>query len=315
MGPEPDKDARDTAIGWHLGLRDEATADWDGFTAWLEADPAHAAAYDEVAVADAELAPVLAAMPAAPLAANDDAAPRPRWMIAGGGLAAMLIAGITLPGLIRDQRYQVVTGPGEQREIDLAGQGHIALNGSTRLTLDRRDPRFAALDTGEATFSIRHDPAKPFVLQVGDDRVEDAGTVFNVVADKAGHRVEVSEGSVIYNPQSSAVSLKAGQTLFDRADAADIVVRSKDPQAIGGWRRGRLDFQSVPIATVAADLSRTLGIRIAVAPALASRPFTGTIAIDRNPERMRARLGALLDADARPIGRGWSISARNRAAR
>ncbi|CAM3196610.1 hypothetical protein SPAN111604_09905 [Sphingomonas antarctica] len=319
MGTEPDRDALDAAIGWHLSLRDDASAGWAGFTAWLEASPAHAAAYDQVALADAELGPAVAAMPAPLRASNDDdvapAASRRRWLMAGGGLAAVLIGAVTLPGLVQNQRYQIVTGPGEQRIVDLAGQGRVALNGSTRLTLDRRDPRFAALDSGEATFTIRHDPAKPFMLAMGDDRVQDVGTVFNAVADETGHRVEVSEGSVIYNPQGSAVSLKAGQTLFDGATAGDVVLRNRDPQAIGGWRRGRLDFQGVPIATVAADLSRTLGIPIVVAPALAQQPFTGTIAVDRNPERMRVRLAALLNVDAQPAGRGWAISARARAPR
>ena len=34
------------------GLRDASPQDWETFTAWLEADPAHAAAYDIVALAD-----------------------------------------------------------------------------------------------------------------------------------------------------------------------------------------------------------------------------------------------------------------------
>ncbi|HTI31026.1 MAG TPA: FecR domain-containing protein [Sphingomonas sp.] len=315
MGPEPIMDVRDAAIGWHLRLREDATADWESFTAWLEASPAHAAAYDAVSIADAELDPVLAAMPVPPHASNDDRLPRRRWALAGGGLAAALVAAVTVPGLLQDQRYQIVTGPGEQRVVDLAGQGRVALNGATRLTLDRRDPRFAALDSGEATFTIRHDPAHPFQLRIGDDRVEDVGTVFNVVADDSGHRVEVSEGSVIYNPQGVNVPLTAGQTLFDGATASDVIVRSKDPQAIGGWRRGRLDFQAVPLATVAADVSRTLGIPITVAPVIASKPFTGTIAVDRDAAKMRVRLSALLDVEARPAGRGWALDPRTRAPR
>lgn len=296
MGSEPINGVRDTAIGWHLSLRDDATADWTGFTQWLEADPMHVAAYDEVALADTELESAIAAMPVPLGAANDDVAlptvARRHWMFAGGGLAAALVASVTLPGLLQNQRYEVTTGPGEQRVVELNGQGRAVLNGSTRLTLDRRNPRFAALDTGEATFTIRHDPAKPFMLQMGEDRIQDVGTVFNVVADDTGHRVEVSEGSVVYNPQSTAVSLTAGQTLFDGVTAADVVVSKRDPQAMGGWRRGRLDFQAVPVATVASDLSRTLGIPIAVAPALANRPFTGSIAIDRNPERMTYQVGS-----------------------
>jgi transmembrane sensor len=212
-----------------------------------------------------------------------------------------------MPRMMASDRYEVATRAGERRVVDLGGQGTVALNGSTRLTLDRGDPRYAALESGEATFTIHHDAAKPFTLQLGDDRVQDVGTVFNVVADEAGHRVEVAEGAVVYNPQGAAVSLKAGQTLFDGVAAKDVVVRRKDSQAIGGWQRGRLDYESTPIATIASDLSRNLGVPITVTPELASRPFTGTIMIDRHPARMLARLSLLLDADVQRSGRGWVL--------
>src|SRR3569832_1930383 len=40
------------AVAWHAVLsRDDA--DWDAFTAWLEADPANQQAYDTVALGDA----------------------------------------------------------------------------------------------------------------------------------------------------------------------------------------------------------------------------------------------------------------------
>lgn len=311
--------AMDAAIGWHLRLRDGDAADWEAFTAWLESDPAHAALYDEVALADGDAAVVLPGMPARPLVANDDEVAslptRRNWLAGGGALAAALIVGVVaVPQLTGSQKYDIVTKPGEQRVVALGGQGRVTLNGSTRLTLDRRDARFAALGSGEATFEIAHDAAHPFELQLGEDRVVDVGTVFNVVSDAAGHRVEVAEGSVVYNPQHEAVPLKAGQSLFDGSKTANIVVRTRDPRAIGGWRQGRLDYQGATVTTVAADLSRSLGIPITVAPAIGERSFTGTILVDRHADRMIARLSALLDADVHRSGPGWMIGAHSRAA-
>ena len=40
------------AAAWHVASSDDAI-DWDGFTAWLEADPRHRTAYDEIALTDA----------------------------------------------------------------------------------------------------------------------------------------------------------------------------------------------------------------------------------------------------------------------
>ena len=310
--------ALDAAIGWHLRLRDAGVEDWEAFTAWLEADPAHHVAYDEVALADADVGPLLDSLPSPLTPSNDDQLVsyhrRRRWLVGGGAIAAVLVAGVVIvPQMGRDQRYEIVTAPGEQRVVQLGAQGRASLNGSTRLTLDRGDARFAALEAGEATFEIKHDAAHPFELRLGQDRVVDAGTVFNVVSDASGHRVEVSEGAVVYNPRKEAVALKAGQTLFD-GTTADIVVRSRDPRAIGGWRHGRLDYRDATIAVVAADVSRSVGVPITVAAVLEQRPFTGTIMVDRNPDRMIARLAVLLDADVRHAGNGWTIDARTRAA-
>ena len=65
--------AEKEAVGWFVRQRDPAHADWPAFTAWLEADPAHAAAYDRVAIADAAMIEALAARPLA--ADRPDAAP------------------------------------------------------------------------------------------------------------------------------------------------------------------------------------------------------------------------------------------------
>ena len=45
------EDIHDQAWHWHIALSGE-DADWDGFTAWLEANPAHRSAYNEVALLD-----------------------------------------------------------------------------------------------------------------------------------------------------------------------------------------------------------------------------------------------------------------------
>ena len=48
-------DPLEAAIDWTIRLKEGSAEDWRAFTAWLEADPAHAAVYDEVSRADATL--------------------------------------------------------------------------------------------------------------------------------------------------------------------------------------------------------------------------------------------------------------------
>src|SRR6185436_8428609 len=105
--------------------------------------------------------------------------------------------------------YEVATAAGEQRSVPLGDGSVVALNGGTRLILDRRNPRFAELAAGEATFTIRHDSAAPFVVAAGEHRIHDLGTAFNMVHEGDRLVVEVIEGAVRYDPHAAAISLTA----------------------------------------------------------------------------------------------------------
>ena len=188
----------------------------------------------------------------------------------------------------------------------LDGRDRIALNGGTTLRLDRHNPRFARLDRGEAAFDIVHDAAAPFTLVIGSDRLVDVGTRFNVVHTAAGKRIDVAEGAILFNPDGEKIALAAGQSL-GRRPGARAIVSTRPVTDIGGWQHGRLSYTSVPLAEVGADLARSLGTSIAVQPAIAGRSFTGTIKIDRNEDRMFARLSQLLGVDARRGEHGWTI--------
>ena len=76
-----DEGIREQAITWAVRTGEPGFDDWETFTAWLETDPSHVRAYDEVTAAVADGAEALRPMP---LAQNDDEpglfAPRRRWL-------------------------------------------------------------------------------------------------------------------------------------------------------------------------------------------------------------------------------------------
>lgn len=306
---------RAQAIAWHVRLRDGRDDDWEEFTDWLALDPQHSLAYDAIALGDRDLDEALSlwARSTTRLANDNAQAIEPsrmhrRWILGGAAAAAAATLLLVTP-MLRPQTdyYDMATAPGEQRVISLAGRDRIALNGETRIRLDKNNPRFASLAYGEAAFTIRHDPKLPFVLHLGESRVVDVGTKFNVIRNPTGHIVEVAEGSILYNPAGERIALAAGQTLTSKSSERQIILSRKPPSEVGGWQRGRLSYRSRPLAIVAADISRSLGTPIVVEPAIASRLFTGTIEIDRNESRMFARLAKLLDVDARRGASGWTL--------
>jgi transmembrane sensor len=310
---------RDRAVAWHVRLRDGDEADWDAFSDWLGENPRHAEAYDLVEAADFDIEPLLPKV-VFHEAANDDGeatvpvgdpdvrAARGRRWFAGGlvAVASLAMAVLVLPTMGAD-RYVVHTGPGEQRIIALDSDTRVMMNGETTLQLDHKDARFAKLVDGEALFHVRHDEADPFTLQIGDNRVRDVGTIFNAVKAADGIRIAVSEGKVLYNPERERVALDAGQALVDPANGAAPRVETVAVDAVGSWQQGRFAYTGQPLSQVAADLGRSLGVRIAVDPAIAGRPFSGSIMLEgKGPDQIE-RLNHAIDVSITNGPAGWTM--------
>lgn len=305
---------RDEAAAWRVRLTEPTAtaADWATFTDWLEADPANWEAYDAISLADADLADSIETMksdPAAPF--NDNQTGPVRWYRKRGFLA--VAAGIVLavavsPALIPDQLTAYETRPGEQREIALADGSHITMNGGTRLALDTKTARFAKLEQGEAAFTIKHDAARPFMVEAGDATLKDVGTVFNVRRDDDDLELSVAQGVVQYNPRAEAVTVAAGNQLrVTKAHPAPVVSKT-DAAMVASWRGGRLSYRDAPLSAIAVDLTRAIGAEVTVSPEVANRRFSGIIMIDKDRDRLFRRLEALFGVRARHSGSGWQLT-------
>jgi transmembrane sensor len=297
------------AVGWVIRLRDADEQGWAAFTDWLEADPRHAAAYDDAAVADAEAEhlPAPEQAPMHPVRVSEIRTEEPRRgfrrsMFGWAAAASIVLSVGSLAG--GESTYLVETGPGERRVVALEDGSRIRLNGGTRVELDEERPRFAKLERGEALFEVVHDASRPFEVQVGATTLRDLGTVFNVVAEKERLEVAVSEGIVLYDPQGAAKKLTPGMALRKQGKAPAEVERISS-EAVGGWRAGRLIYSAVHVAEIASDLSRNLGIKVAADEAVASRSFSGVILLDGKPNEVLARSAALLGLELQQTGETW----------
>ena len=312
-----DRQRFDEALDWVRRIHDPSFADWDAHAAWLEADPRNLDDFDEASLiieqATADLAPPRP-ITTSPMPNNDNlpapvAAPH-RWSRWGTGLgvavAAGLVAVVTVPSIMHGgaQPYLVRTAAGEQRSILLDGTT-IALNGDSRLRLDRANARVAVLERGEAFFTVRHDGAHPFAVQAGGATFQDVGTVFDVVRRDDVTQVAVREGAVLYDPGGAAVRLDGGQSIRIADNAA--TVQTVDIAAVGGWRAGRLLYRDATLADVAGDVARSIGEPITVDPALAQRRFSGVVMIDADRPRMFRRMAAVMGVDIRHAPQGWRM--------
>ena len=308
----------DEAIAWHLGLEEAGADDWRRFITWLEADPAHQAAYDRLTLDDASLSEAIVE-PTIPATQSNPV--KRGWLryggAAGGLLAAAAAAWMALmPAVVsKASLYSVETAPGKRHSLTLADGTMIEMNGGTKLVLDRNSARVATLDRGEAVFHVVHHADQPFEVRSGGVTLRDVGTVFNVVRAGPQLRVAVAEGSVMFQPDKEKVPLTKGQALAMREGDDHIELSRVATDEVGGWTEDRLDFRQVALSTVAEDVSRSTGATVTVSPEMAGLPFTGTLRLDRSSEEVMRNLAALAGAELRRDGPHWMIRPKSGGAR
>jgi transmembrane sensor len=327
MTPSPTS-IEEEALEWLIRQKDAETADWPGFESWMAGDPAREAAYWQLATADARLGETLAAEPRAAETPSANVVPirpparrfritAPLGALAASVLVAFLGFGIASwsPWFHPAQTYAIETAAGTTRNLTLPDGTGIALNGATRLLLDRNAPRTVRIERGEARFTVVHDAARPFAVQIGDATIRDVGTSFDVIRDAAGVRVAVAEGMVRFEGEGLTRDLRAGDTIVLPTGDGPARIGHMDPADVAAWEQRRLVYDGAPLAIVATDLSRITGEPITVAPSLADRRFSGGIQLDAKDAIALQRAAAIMDVKAIRKDGGWMLEAGTPPAR
>ncbi|WP_395329248.1 FecR domain-containing protein [Novosphingobium sp. BL-8H] len=305
-GRELPDDILAEAAAWHLASNDDAM-DWDAFTRWLEHDPRHRQAFDEIALTDAALLdhhadraelwpePVTEESVERPALAEAGRAPRRAWhrtwhrtwRWAGVAVAASLAAAIAVPQFMDSASQEYATGGTSQR-IALADGSTILLAPRSTLKVAGRDEDRIAL-SGGALFDIRHDPHRQLKITAGALAISDIGTRFDVQAQDDAVRVAVVEGQVQVSAQAlgAPVQLPAGKGLAFDPRAGTATVAAVSSGDVGSWKDGRLTYDNATLALVAGDLRRYAGVTVDVPPALRDRRFSGTLIVDNGDTALR----------------------------
>ncbi|NLR77897.1 FecR domain-containing protein [Chitinophaga eiseniae] len=113
--------------------------------------------------------------------------------------------------------------------------------------------------TGNATFDVTSNPAKPFRVRVGDIQVQVLGTVFRVREDSELIRVQVNTGAVKMYRNEDGIILKAGQTgSYDKALHRFI---TDSIPAVGAPLQS-FTFTNASLKDMATQLEKAYGIRV-----------------------------------------------------
>ena len=311
------------ALDWTIRVQDAGFTDWDGLTAWLEADIRHAERFDTLAVRDAEAVDLLREagppMPVHPAFLKNKGSGEERasrgWMRLAAGLAIPVAfsGGLFLYGrggpagraAAAAATIEVATLPAEQHSLTLADGTRIAVAGATRLSIDPT-ARTATLLAGRATFRVVHDAARPFSVRLGEVTVTDVGTVFDLHRSARGVEIAVAEGVVQLDGAGDGQRVWAGQ-IARLTDGAAAETASIVPADVGGWKDGRYDYADASIAEIAADLSAATGVQVSAAPDIAARRFAGSIRVAGDPDQALHGVAPLLGLSVRKLVTGWEL--------
>lgn len=199
------------------------------------------------------------------------------------------------------------TEVGERRLITLKDGSQIHLNTQTQVRVNLT-PRFreVRLTEGEALFTVKHDPHRPFIVVTDDARIEDEGTEFSVYRAGAGEtRIVVMTGEVnvskvdarpvapvlarrqapsqtLSNTVPLPITLRPGNSarIIHGATAAELESRPLSPHELErklGWCNGLLVFEGETLSEAIAEFNRYNRQRIVIDdPGIASLRLGGT---------------------------------------
>lgn len=246
----------------------------EGLRHWLSADPAHAAAFEQLTdvwekaahLRRARHGPAMAPRPA-----------RGRLIFVRAVLATILIA-LAPSSILRHPGADVVTtGIGELRNVTLADGTQIHLDADTKLLvhLGKRSRR-VVLVQGQAYFKVVHRADWPFIVTAAGHAIRDVGTEFDVRDDDDLLAVTLVEGKVTVSG-AQAFNLAPGERLtFKGMRSAEI---DWPPVAqVTAWERGEVSLANTSLADAAAQLNRYSRQRILIeGPAVAAIRVSGIV--------------------------------------
>lgn len=288
-------DAREDAEHWFVRLRaaDCSELERAAFTRWRAADPAHAAAYDDVANVWRQSVSLLQDPALAALRAEAHRMPAPqgkalrRSWAQGWAIAASLV--IMVGAAVYGWRtmtappppVQYATAIGEQRTLQLPDRSQVLLDtGSTLDVRFNRGERLVVLERGRAQFTVAHDAAKPFVVEAGRGRIRVLGTRFQVQQDESEAAVLLLEGAVSVTPPTAggaphSETLRPGEELVFNG-AGQWHKRTPDLAFAQGWTHGDLIFNERPLGDLLAEANRYADVQLRLEPSsLHDLPISG----------------------------------------
>ena len=216
-----------------------------------------------------------------PLAARRAERGRGSWNVRGMLAAAAAVAAVAVgirfvggPGPVAEPTATFAAVDGAVLTVTLDDGSLARLAPGSRLQEWAGDGQRRFSLQGRAFFAVRHEPARPFVVEVGSSEARVLGTRFELSGGAGTLRTVVVDGRVAVSNGAGRVEVPAGSVSDAGDDAAPSVRSVDDVYALLDWPGGLLVFQGTPLHRAAEDVARHFGRSVEVRGDLAERRVT-----------------------------------------
>ncbi len=194
---------------------------------------------------------------------------------------------------------------GSRTTLTLRDGTRIVLGPATHLEVPEdfgRATREVTL-SGEALFTVVHDPRRPFAVKTPRMTTRDVGTTFAVraYADDAYERVAVVEGAV----QVAGASLAAHDVALVDTSRRVTIERGTDVAPYLAWTQATLVFRGTPFREAVREVARTLDLDVTIADSTIGRQLItgsfGNQSVDEILEAITRVAGAHFERKGRVV--------------
>lgn len=189
-------------------------------------------------------------------------------------------------------RYNTINTPyGGKYQVTLADGTKVWLNAVSSLTFPT-DFTGAAREVslkGEAYFEVAQNAAKPFIVKVGDMKVNVLGTHFNINAydEEDAIRTTLLEGAVKVEAGNRSLPVKMGeQGVWNKIDKLQLK-QNADLEAAVAWKNGFFQFNSTDLQVIMRQVARWYNVQVVYAgDDVKDESFSGSIPSNENVSQL-----------------------------
>ncbi|WP_462317895.1 FecR family protein [Marinilabilia sp.] len=186
--------------------------------------------------------------------------------------------------------------PNSQRStITLFDGTEVVLNSGSHIEYlaDYEKERHVKL-SGEAFFSVKKDPDRPFVVETKDFSVRVLGTVFNVKSygSESSTSTLLLEGSVEMKlPGKKPFKLSPNEKAHVSEDGKVMIEKISNADKHVAWRAGKYYFENEPLNSISKMLERAFDVTVIFENEnIRNEKYTGSLDVDEHVRDVMQRL-------------------------